>query len=125
MDPYRPVRTGTYWHAGWHASPLNDGGRARTRPHITTSPNRSSTTGRVHASEKGGDPMQRIALDSTQYYGNTSRPAARLEFTRTECLKCGTSLAGRSEGLRRWGDKLVRVFACPCGRRRRVEVPAR
>jgi hypothetical protein len=69
--------------------------------------------------------MSRIALDSTPFYGSTSRPVGRLEFTRTECLKCGSSLAGRSEGLRKWGDKIVRVFACPCGRRRRVEEPGR
>jgi hypothetical protein len=68
--------------------------------------------------------MSRIALDRTPFYGNTSRPVARLEYTRPECLGCGSSLAGRSEGLQQWGSRLVRVFACPCGRRRRMEVSA-
>jgi hypothetical protein len=69
--------------------------------------------------------MRSVNLDDAGFYGNTSRPVARLEYTRTECLKCGSSLAGRSEGLRKWGDKLVQVFRCGCGRRRRVEVAAR
>lgn len=69
--------------------------------------------------------MPRIALDSTPFHGNTSRPAARLEYTRTECLGCGSSLHGRCEGVRRWGDKFVRVYRCGCKRRRLVEVAAR
>ncbi len=68
--------------------------------------------------------MPTVDWQSSPYHGSTSRPAGRLEFTRTECLGCGSSLHGRSEGLQRWGSKLVRVFACPCGRRRRVEVRA-
>jgi hypothetical protein len=66
--------------------------------------------------------MPRIALDSTPFYGSTSRPTARLEYTRPECLGCGSSLAGRSEGVRKWGGKLVRVYRCRCRRRRLVEV---
>ena len=69
--------------------------------------------------------MPTVDWESSPYYGSTSSPVGRLEYTRTECLGCGSSLHGRSEGLQRWGSKLVRVFACPCGRRRRVEVPAR
>lgn len=69
--------------------------------------------------------MRRIALDSTPFYGSTSRPVARLEYTRTECLGCGSSLAGRSEGVRKWGDKLCQFYRCGCGRRRRLEVAAR
>jgi hypothetical protein len=66
--------------------------------------------------------MRTADRQSSPFYGNTSRPGARLEYTSTECTKCGSSLYGRSEGIRRWGSKFVHVWACPCGRRRRVEV---
>jgi hypothetical protein len=69
--------------------------------------------------------MPAVNWQDSPFAGTTSRPVARLEYTRTECLGCGSSLHGRSEGLRKWGDKLVRVFRCPCGRRRLVEVAAR
>lgn len=69
--------------------------------------------------------MPTVNLQDSPFYGSTSRPVGRLDFTRTECLGCGSSLHGRSEGLQRWGSKLVRVFACPCGRRRRLEVAPR
>jgi hypothetical protein len=66
--------------------------------------------------------MPTVDLQSSPFYGNTSRPVGRLEYTRTGCLKCGSPLHGRSEGVRKWGDKVVRTWLCPCGRRRRVEV---
>jgi hypothetical protein len=47
-----------------------------------------------------------IRVQDSPFYGSTSKPGARLEYTRAECQKCGSSLAGRSEGLRKWGDKL-------------------
>lgn len=69
--------------------------------------------------------MPSVNLAEAEFCGNTSRPMARLEYARAECLGCGSSLASHSEGWRRWGDTVVRVFACPCGRRRRLEVAAR
>jgi hypothetical protein len=69
--------------------------------------------------------MPTIDLRDSPFYGNTSRPVTRLEFTRAECLGCGSSLAGRSEGVRKWGDKFVQVYRCCCKRRRLVEVAAR
>jgi hypothetical protein len=69
----------------------------------------------------------RIALDSTPFYGSTSKPAARVEFSRPDCLGCGSSLHGRSEGVQKWGGRFVRLYRCRCGRGRRlpVEVAAR
>ena len=71
------------------------------------------------------DALRSVNLDDAGFYGSTSRPMARLEYTRPECLGCGSSLAGRSEGVRKWGDKLVRVYRCRCRRRRLVEVAPR
>jgi hypothetical protein len=69
--------------------------------------------------------MASVNLTEAEFYGRTMTPALLAERTRPECQGCGSSLHGRSEGLQRWGSKLVRVFACPCGRRRRLEVAAR
>ena len=69
--------------------------------------------------------MRSVNLDDAGFYGSTSRPATRLEYTRAECLGRGSSLAGRSEGVRKWGDKFVHVYRCGCRRRRLVEVATR
>jgi hypothetical protein len=69
--------------------------------------------------------MRSVDLKDRPFYGSTSRPMAQLEYTQAECLGCGSSLAGRAEGVRTWGDKLVRVYRCGCKRRRLVEVAAR
>ena len=68
--------------------------------------------------------MSTINLTESEYYGRTSRPAAGLERPHTECLGCGSSLAGRLEGVQTWGGRRVRAYLCGCGRRRRVEVAA-
>jgi hypothetical protein len=39
-----------------------------------------------------------------------------------ECGHCGSSLATRAVGVRRWGRGFVRVYSCPCGHDRRVPV---
>jgi hypothetical protein len=69
--------------------------------------------------------MPRIALDSTPFYGSTSRPAAWIEYACNVCLGCGSSLHGRSEGYGTWGDKVVQLYRYRCGRGRRLEVAAR
>ena len=70
--------------------------------------------------------MSSVRFNDSPYLGTVSRPAAGLRTARTECLRCGSSLAGRTEGgVSTFGGRLVRIFACPCGRRRRVEVAAR
>ena len=69
--------------------------------------------------------MRSVNLDSGEFYGKVSRPAAEVERIRTECLGCGSSLVGRVEGLSTIGGQLVRSYLCRCGRRRRLEVAAR
>jgi hypothetical protein len=66
-----------------------------------------------------------VDLDLAEFYGSVSEPAAELRRQRPECLGCGSSLAGRSEGVQTFGAKLVRVYTCRCGRQRRVEVADR
>jgi hypothetical protein len=66
--------------------------------------------------------MSSVNLTDAPFYGRTATTPLLAPRVRPECLGCGSSLAGRFEGLRNWGDSLVRVFACPCGRRRRLEV---
>jgi hypothetical protein len=67
---------------------------------------------------------QTIALDGTGFAGRTSSPPWRPPARTNECRHCGSSLAGRSTGVRPWGRKHVRVFACPCGHDSHVEVAA-
>jgi hypothetical protein len=69
--------------------------------------------------------MRSVDLDQGAFYGKVSWPAVAPERIRPECLACGSSLAGRLEGTRTWGGKLVRVYLCGCKRRRRLEVAAR
>jgi hypothetical protein len=66
--------------------------------------------------------MATIDLSHTEFYGRVSRPAVGAERVRPECQCCGSSLAGRSEGLRVWGGTLMRFYRCGCGREQRVEV---
>jgi hypothetical protein len=66
-----------------------------------------------------------INLDELEFYGRTSAAPEILERTSPYCLGCGSSLAGRSAGVRMHGGKLIRVFACRCGRERHQEVAAR
>jgi hypothetical protein len=67
----------------------------------------------------------RIDWRDSPFYGRTSRPAAPSTREQLECRACGSSLAGRLEGTRTWGGKLVRVYLCGCKRRRRLEVAPR
>ena len=69
--------------------------------------------------------MPTIDLDGTGYAGATSRPSWQPVMRAAECRHCGSSLAGRAVGIRTWGEKLIRVFACPCGHDSHVEVAAR
>jgi hypothetical protein len=70
------------------------------------------------------DPMRRIDLDSTPYYGST-RSVTRCEARRwPECRRCGSSLAGRLEQVRTSTatvGQAVEVFRCRCGRGRHVK----
>jgi hypothetical protein len=69
--------------------------------------------------------MQAISLDDTPFAGRTSRPAAPIARHQLKCSACGSALAGRLEGTRTWGGRLVRIYLCGCSRRRRMEVAAR
>jgi hypothetical protein len=51
--------------------------------------------------------MRSISLDDTPYLGTTSRPAAEAQRTRSDCSRCGSSLAGRFEGTQRLGRQVV------------------
>ena len=68
--------------------------------------------------------MFSVDLDQAGFYGSTSRPTVPVTRERLECRSCGSQLAGRLEGTRTWGGKLVRVYVCGCQHRRRVEVTA-
>jgi hypothetical protein len=68
--------------------------------------------------------MPRIDLQDTPFTG----PSRSVTYLRTakppgsECSHCGSSLAGRAAGVRKWGDRLIRVYACPCGHDRHEPV---
>ena len=71
--------------------------------------------------------MPTIDLDSTDYFGTTSRPGTNVSIDHS-CRRCGTSLAGRFERIR-WatieGNRcLVDVYRCRCGAGRWVRRPA-
>jgi hypothetical protein len=105
---------------------LNDGNRPlkRLRVHIFKSP--ATRTGRrsLRCPRKTIE-MASIDLHDSPFYGRTSRPAAPLTREQLECRACGSQLAGRLEGTRTWGGRLVRVYVCGCKTRRHVEVAAR
>jgi hypothetical protein len=70
--------------------------------------------------------MPRIDLHSTPFTGQ-SRTVTYLRTAKppgAECKHCGSSLAGRAVGVRKWGTRLVRVYACRCGHDKREEITA-
>ena len=69
--------------------------------------------------------MAGIDLKDTEYLGRTSAPPWGRELPTLECKRCGSSLAGRREAVKKTTTRGVcfvrEVFACRCGRRRWVE----
>lgn len=64
--------------------------------------------------------MTRIAIDSTDYRGRTSRPGASTVTIIPFCSRCGSALGGRLEKVERTLRGEVRIWLCGCGRRRRI-----
>ena len=64
--------------------------------------------------------MSRIAIDGTDYRGRTSRPAGSTSAVIPYCSRCGSSLGGRLEEVRRGPKYKVFIWLCGCGRRRRL-----
>ena len=67
--------------------------------------------------------MSRIALDANDYRGRTSRPAASTAAVSPYCSRCGSSLGGRLEEVRRGRKHKLFVWLCGFGRRRRLRHP--
>jgi hypothetical protein len=65
----------------------------------------------------------RIDLQDTPYHGATSRPAAGVGVSQN-CRRCGSSLRGRLEEVRRQPKFTLWVWECRCGARRRVRKAA-
>ena len=84
-------------------------------------PRVSATTGRPDDAQRGG-AMRSLDLDAAGFYGKTSRPGLAPRAIRPECLGCVSSLAGRYQGVRFFGGKAKRVWACRCGRARHLPV---
>jgi len=65
------------------------------------------------------------ALDGLEFYGKTSAAAWGGPAPPLECSRCGSSLAGRREAVKRTTTRgvclVVESFKCRCGRGRRVE----
>ena len=74
--------------------------------------------------------MAAIALQDMPFEGRTSAVPWEGPRPSLECKRCGSTLAGRREALRRDSTKgiatVVEIFRCRCGRGRHVkrEVPA-
>ena len=69
--------------------------------------------------------MRSVRVGATGFAGTTSRPAAGIANASPNCSRCGSSLAGRLEPVRRGKDWTVLIWRCPCGRRRRLRRPAK
>ncbi len=69
--------------------------------------------------------MTRVTLQDSPYYGTTSAPPWGGPRHQTECRRCGSSLAGRSEQVRRETTRgiryVVETFRCGCGAGHRVK----
>jgi hypothetical protein len=63
--------------------------------------------------------MPTISLHDTPFEGRTSTPPTN-RADPSDCLHCGSQLAGRYQGVRFVGRKAVRVWACRCGHDRRL-----
>ena len=68
--------------------------------------------------------MPRIELNDSPYAGTVSRPPWGGPRYETECRRCGSTLAGRREQVRRETTRGIRyvteVFRCRCGAGHRV-----
>ena len=67
--------------------------------------------------------MPSVNLDEAEYYGKVSTLPRNREAPRT-CRVCGSQLAGRYMGVRFIGGAAKRVWACPCGHDRWLDVEA-
>jgi hypothetical protein len=67
--------------------------------------------------------MRTVNLNDSDFCGNTSRPGTAT-FVDNSCRGCGSSLAGRKEGVRERIISGVRfqveLFRCRCGRGREL-----
>jgi len=67
--------------------------------------------------------MRTVDLNSTEFFGNTSRPGTSLSIDNS-CQRCGSSLHKRRETVERrvigGTDFIVERFRCRCGRGRHV-----
>jgi hypothetical protein len=68
--------------------------------------------------------MPTIKLDDSPFEGRTSTPPTNRELGPRGCRHCGSQLGGRYVGVRFMGRRAVRVWACPCGHERWLEVEA-
>ena len=62
-------------------------------------------------------------LDGADFRGKVSTPPTNRSEP-TDCRHCGSQLGGPYVGVRFMGRRAVRVWACPCGHERRLEVEA-
>jgi hypothetical protein len=67
--------------------------------------------------------MPTINLDDSPFAGRTSTPPTN-RAEPSDCRHCGSQLGGRYVGIRFMGRRAVRVWACPCGHERWLEVEA-
>ena len=69
--------------------------------------------------------MPRIDLNDSPYLGTTASPPWGGPRHETSCRRCGSSLAGRREKLRRETSQGIRyvieTFRCGCGAARRIK----
>jgi hypothetical protein len=63
-------------------------------------------------------------LDGADFRGKISKPPTNREAGPRDCRHCGSQLAGRYVGVRFMGRRAVRVWACPCGHERWLDVEA-
>jgi hypothetical protein len=68
--------------------------------------------------------MRTINLDDSPFEGRTSTPPTNREAGPRECRHCGSQLGGRYVGVRFIGGAAKRVWACPCGHERWLDVEA-
>jgi hypothetical protein len=68
--------------------------------------------------------MRTIKLDDSPFAGRTSMPPRNREAGPRGCRHCGSQLAGRYVGVRFIGQAAKRVWACPCGHERHLDVEA-
>ena len=69
--------------------------------------------------------MRSVNLHDSPFDGRTSSPPWGGPRYATECTRCGSSLAGRREAVRRGTTKgiryVVETFRCRCGRGRQIK----